>query len=530
VRWNDGKESVLADVAANQVVVIDYTQSTRRKDTTPVQEFLFREATNQVFSEPVFHKENEFNEYKEQVLLPHMFSRSGPFMSVADVNNDNQEDVFVGGAAGSAGQLFLQKNGKLVRKVVKDFEQDKSYEDIGALFFDANQDSHPDLYVVSGGSEFREGHELYQDRLYINDGSGNFARTALPKIGSSGSCVVANDINGDGKLDLFVGGMVTMGAYPKAPRSYLLINEGGKFSDKTNELAPTLAEVGMVKSAIWTDLTGDGVAELVVVGEWMAVKVFENEGGKLNDISDALGLAETHGWWNSVAAEDLNGDGRIDLVLGNQGDNYKFKPSEEKPLQVFAKDFDGNNTNDIFLAKMNKDTLVPVRGRECTSVQMPMISQKFPSFRAFAGADLNQILGPDMANAMHLKATIFSSIILINEGNGFKKMKLPVDAQFSAINSIIIEDFNEDGHKDILIAGNKFDSEVETTPADASQGLLLLGLGNFEFRSVRAMESGFFVPYNVKDTKRIKLGKEWATLVSSNNDLLRVFKQTKSKR
>jgi hypothetical protein len=226
-----------------------------------------------------------------------------------------------------------------------------------------------------------------------------------------------------------------------------------------------------------------------------------------------------------VAAEDLNGDGSIDLILGNQGENYKFKPNHEKPLQVFAKDFDGNGKNDIFLAKMNKETLVPVRGKECTSMQMPVISQKFASFQSFAEADLEDILGKDMENAMHLTAYNFSSVIMINDKGKFREKKLPIEAQFSAVNCFIIRDFNGDGVKDILIAGNKFDSEVETTPADASQGLLLEGVGNFEFRTIKATDSGFFVPYNVKDVRPIKLKEGWGILVSSNNDLLRIFKK-----
>ena len=528
VRWNDGKENLLTNIRANQLLAVDYSSAETPNTTIPVTEKPFDEATEQIFAEPFTHRENVFNEFKEQVLLPHMFSRSGPFMAVGDVNQDNAEDLFVGGAAGQAGRLYIQKNGKLIRKTVPDLEKDMWYEDMGSLFFDANQDGYPDLYVVSGGSEYPEGHARYQDRLYLNDGAGNFTRTALPKIGSSGSCVVAHDINGDGKLDLFVGGMVVAGSYPKAPRSYLLINDGGgKFVDRTREIAPNLAEVGMVNSAIWADITGDNIAELVVVGEWMPIKVFENKNGKLNDISANLGLADTQGWWNTVIAEDLNGDGKPDLLLGNQGENYKFRPTHEKPLQVFAKDFDRNGTNDIFLAKMNKDDLVPVRGKECTSMQMPVISEKFPSYQSFAEADLKDILGKDMDNALHLTAYNFSSIILINDNGKFTEKKLPVEAQFSAINSFIVEDFNGDGRKDILIAGNKFDSEVETTPADASQGLLLENLGNFEFKSTPAIESGFFVPYNVKDARLIKLRDGWGVLVSSNDDLLRIFTHSK---
>ncbi|MDQ2657306.1 MAG: VCBS repeat-containing protein, partial [Bacteroidota bacterium] len=498
VQWNDGRENVLKEIKSNQLLVVDYSNAQQNNRKAPKKTNQFNEVTKEIFVDPFTHKENVFNEFSEQVLLPHMFSRSGPFISVGDVNHDNEEDFFIGGATGQAGRLYIQKNGKLVRKFVPDFEKDMRYEDMGSLFFDANQDGHLDLYVVSGGSEYREGHELYQDRLYLNDGAGNFKKTALPEIRSSGSSVVAHDINGDGKLDIFVGGTVVMGDYPKAPRSYLLINEGGKFVDRTKEIGPGLANVGMVNSAIWADVTGDKAAELIVVGEWMPVKVFANKNGRLEDISVDLGLAETHGWWNKVIAEDLNGDGKLDLLIGNQGENYKFKPTHEKPLHVFAKDFDRNGTNDIFLAKMNKEDLVPVRGKECTSMQMPVISQKFPSFQSFAEADLKDILGKDMDNALHLFAYNFSSVILINDEGKFTEKKLPVEAQFSAINSLIVEDFNGDGRKDILVAGNKFDSEVETTPADGSQGLLLENLGDFEFKSIRGMDSGFSVPYNVK--------------------------------
>jgi hypothetical protein len=256
----------------------------------------------------------------------------------------------------------------------------------------------------------------------------------------------------------------------------------------------------------------------------MPVKIYEYKQNKLINVSDEYGIENTEGWWNKIIADDLDGDGDQDLILGNLGENYKFKASKEKPFQVFANDFDNNGTNDIFLARYIQDSLlVPIRGKECTSQQMPVIGQKFPTYLSFAQSDLPSILGKDIENAIHYKAHLFSSIILINEKGKLLMKKLPVEAQLSAITGIIVQDFDNDGKKDILLAGNKFDVEVETTPADASPGLLLKGLGDLAFKPLKSFESGFFVPYNVKDIQLIKVKDKWTILIGVNNDGLRVF-------
>ncbi|MEX2232575.1 MAG: VCBS repeat-containing protein [Cyclobacteriaceae bacterium] len=525
VKWNDGMANRLTNIDVNQLLIVKYNEAEKIKEA-PINEMkLFVEAAKELSGALFVHRENVVNEYKDQVLLPHMFSRSGPFVATGDVNNDGLEDFYVGGASGQAGNLFIQNGEGFIKKTVPAFEMDKAFEDMGAAFFDADQDGDSDLYVVSGGSEFPEGSEKYHDRLYTNDGKGNYMRSALIKTVSSGSCVVPLDADGDGDMDLFRGGQITANNYPKDPRSYLLINEKGIFTDKTAEIAPLLSRAGMVNTAVWVDLNGDKKPELVLSGEWMPVRIFGNETGKFEDVSSEFGLQDTEGWWNKIIADDLDMDGDQDLVLGNLGENYKFKASLEKPFQVYAKDFDGNGTNDIFLARYYQESrLVPIRGRECSAQQMPLIAQKFPTYLSFAQSDLPGILGKEMENALHYKASLFSSVMLINDHGKLRIQRLPTEAQFSTVNGIIVKDFDQDGVKDILLAGNKFDVEVETTPADASPGLFLKGMGDLKFKSVKSYESGFFVPYNVKDIQPIRIKDDWAILVGINNDALRIFK------
>lgn len=525
--WKEGSENVIRNVQANQLVEVNYAAASPRKWSAPEPERIFREEPQRIEGSFV-HKENEFNEYKEQTLLPHMLSKSGPFIATGDVNGDGNDDFFVGGAAGQSGALFIGKNGRWTRKTMTCFQADKAYEDMGVVFVDADNDNDLDLYAVSGGSEFTAGSPLYRDRLYLNDGKGNFAAALCMPTESSGSCIVPFDADGDGDVDLFRGGQVVSGAYPRAPESYLLVNDNGTFVDKTAEMAPALAKAGMVNTAVAADLDSDGNAELIVAGEWMPVKIFTRKNDLMEDVSADYGLEDTEGWWNKVVVDDLDGDGDPDLLLGNLGENYKFTASREKPFQVFAKDFDGNGTNDIFLAKFLKDSLlVPIRGRECTSQQMPVIARRFPTFTSFAESDLPSILGNGIEDAVHLKAHLFSSVIMVNQGGRFEIRRLPTEAQLSTVNGFIVQDFDGDGVKDILLAGNKFDTEVETTPADASPGLMLKGMGHLEFKPVKSLESGFFVPYNVKDLKAVKNGDGWVIFVAVNDERPRAFTNAK---
>jgi hypothetical protein len=341
---------------------------------------------------------------------------------------------------------------------------------------------------------------------------------------SSGSCVTVFDADGDGDLDVFRGGQVVAHKYPMSPRSYLLENRSGTFVDVTATVAPELQHTGMVTSACAVDLDGDDVDELVVVGEWMPIRVFSRK-SKWTDVSAKFGLTYTQGWWNKVVAADLDRDGDKDLIVGNLGENYKFQASEDRPFQVFARDFDGNGTNDVFLARYLRDTLmVPVRGRECSSEQVPVIAQKFPTFTSFAESDINQILGNGINEALNLKSYTFSSIVVNNMGGRLVPSKLPIEAQFSTMNGIVVTDVNQDGIQDILIAGNRFDVEVETTAADASPGCFLMGIGNMNYNSVPSHLSGLRIPYNIKDLSLCRSGKDQLLICTENNGPLHIYR------
>ncbi|MDN5204279.1 VCBS repeat-containing protein [Fulvivirgaceae bacterium BMA10] len=530
IEWKDGKTSLLENVPVNQNIKVDYkdagiasNSNLNLRDKVP----FFAEAASKYFSTPFRHLENKYDDYERQVLLPHKKSQVGPFIATGDVDGNGLEDFYIGGAAGQSGQLYLQhENGSFDVTNSKVFETDKNHEDIGLTFFDADQDNDLDLYVVSGGYEFDENDPLLSDRLYINNGKGNFSRSdKLPDLLSNGSCVETSDIDKDGDLDVFVGGHVIPGKYPFAAKSRLLLNENGRFIDVTESIAPGLSNIGMVTSASWTDIDADGDPDLIVVGEWMPISVFENEMGRFKNVTEKYGLQNTTGWWNKIISTDYDQDGDIDFIAGNLGLNYKFHASEKEPFHIYAADFDQNGTVDPFLVKYYGSQQVPIRGRECSSEQISAIGDRFPTYKEFALADITNILGPDIETALHYEAHMFESIILDNQNGEFASKPLPTKAQFSTINGIVCNDFDEDGYNDLLIAGNNLDVEVETTRADASIGYFLKGNQDQGFIAVEYEKSGVYLPYNVKDLQMIRIGREQITgiLVSSGNDNLRLL-------
>ena len=530
ITWPDGLQQRLSDVSTNQVVLVDYKDA-RIPDTT------FSKSLEPYFNEieediglSYVHVENEYDDFKKEPLLPHKMSQFGPWVAVGDVNNDGLEDFYIGAAAGFKGQLFTQQEGGAFTVLSGPWEMDKESEDLGALFFDANSDGNLDLYVVSGGNEFERESPFLQDRLYLNT-NGTFHKIgdALPTMRSSGSCVTPLDYDGDGDKDLFVGGRLDPAHYPLPGRSYLLenISENGKiqFVDVTKQKGPALEEPGMVTSAVATDFDSDGDEDLVVVGEWMPISFFENRAGEFVNVSEKYGLSNTTGWWFSIIADDFDADGDEDLVVGNLGLNYKYQASEEETFDIYAYDYDDNDKLDIVLSYFNEGTQYPVRGRECSSQQIPALANKFKSYTSFAKATLSDVYTPGaLEAAVHYQASIFSSVYMENLGN--RKMKinsLPDEAQLSNINDMVSGDFNQDGLLDFLAVGNLYVSEVETPRNDASYGLLLAGNGKGDFVAVDYEKSGIYIPNDARAALSLKRGNQNLVLIANNNGPLQIF-------
>ncbi len=532
VKWLDGKEQILKNVAANQLLVVDKKDAKAGSQIhKPKVEGLFVEANLQKMGVDFKHTENIYDDFKTEILLPHKQSMLGPFVGVSDVNEDGLEDFYVGGAVGQSGVLYLQTaEGNFQAAEQQPWAASATSEDMYPLFFDADNNGSEDLYIVSGGGgEFLGNESLLQDRLYVNFGEKGFAQVkGLPDMQSSGMKAQAADFDGDGDMDIFVGGRTSPGKYPFPSRSYLLRNDNKKFNDVTAELAPELQEAGMITDFKWTDFNKDGQVDLIVVGEWMPVSFYQNVDGKFKNVTTEYGFADYTGWWYSIEVADIDGDGDEDLIAGNVGLNNKFNPSPKKPLHVYANDFDGTGSFDIVLSKEYKGQLVPVRGRECSSQQMPFVAEKFPTYNDFAHANLEEIYGEQKLDAsLHLQVNDFHSMIFINEGNQkYTAKPLPNEAQIAPINGIVVADVNKDGNQDLIVAGNMYQAEVETPRYDAGNGLVLLGDGKGNFNPLNVLESGFFAPKDVKDVALIRLGtkKEMGILVTNNNGELQLFR------
>ncbi|WP_242205762.1 VCBS repeat-containing protein [Aestuariivivens insulae] len=530
--WGDGKTQTLNNVATNQLLSIDYAESIEKQNSES------NIATNHTLFEEkqtdLVHVDLDFNDFDKQVLLPHKLSQTGPCVAVKDLNQDGLDDVFIGGGHNQEAQLLMgNKDGGFTSVTVEDFVKDKSFEDISASFFDADNDGDADLYVVSGSYEFDEDSPLLQDRLYINNGRNDFKRSTskLPEIKTSGSIVVTSDYDQDGDIDVFVGGRVIPGKYPYAPESYLLINENGTFVNKTKEQAPELEHIGMVTSAQWSDIDNDDDLDLIVTGEWMGIEVFVNNKGELSKDDTYKNLSDTKGWWNTILVQDIDNDGDQDIVAGNLGLNYKFHASKEKPFHVYTKDYDGNGTEDIMLAKYYNDKQVPVRGKGCTAQQMPYLKERITSYNEFANRDIAGIIGDNFSESLHYEVVEFQSGIFLNQGDkGFVFSAFPIEAQIAPINSIIFDDFDGDAIKDLLMAGNNYQSEVETTRADAGTGAFLKGLSGGAFKYINNRETGFYADGDVRAINKLNTTNGGEVLVVNNNDFHQIFKISKDRK
>ncbi len=532
VIWPDWRRQVLNDLVADRMVTVKQVSGVRCRVPACTPGNLAPGTRHLPFQPtrvpPYAQALPSGPDYEVQPLLPYELSRQGPALAVGDVNGDGLDDVFIGGSAGVPGKLFLQRrDGSFVESARgQPWAADKDYEDWGAVFFDANGDGRPDLYVASCGYQHTPVSPKLQDRLYINQGGGRFVRDtlALPAMLTCTASVAAGDFNGDGKPDLFVGGRLTPRNYPYPARSYILRNDGGHFTDVTSEVAPELAQPhGMITAAVWVDFDGDGRLDLVTAGEWMPLEFWHNDGTKLVKVS--VGLPPTRGWWWSLAVADFNHDGHPDLVAGNMGLNFMYTTSPESPFGVYATDFTGNHATDIVLTQEIGGTEYPYFGRVRLGPVIYPVALAVPSYSAFANASMTQLFGATkLGRALHYQTDTFASLYLQNNGNGtFTAVPLPNLAQISPIRGIIAHDVDGDGNLDLIVAGNLLDTEPNTTPADAGNGLWLKGDGRGHFTPVPPIESGFLAPRDVSGLVLVKTAAGSAVLIANTGDSLQGF-------
>lgn len=531
VDWPDGTRSELSHVAANQRLTISQTSSApaapvRARTVAP----LFTEVAN-AGSLPFVHKENDFVDFDRERLIPKLLSTEGPMMAVGDVNGDRLDDVYIGGAKEQPGALLIQQaNGTFTKSNSEVFELDAISEDIGATFFDADGDGDRDLYVVSGGNEFADISPGLADRLYLNDGHGRFSKSVgqLPDETFSGSRVVATDYDGDGDMDLFVGGRLVPWRYGESPTSLLLQNNGhGKFTDVATQLAPDLAHVGMVTDAVWQDLNGDRRPDLIVVGEWMPITIFYNAGGGRLTRAQVPGLEKSHGWWNKIAVGDFDADGRVDFAVGNLGLNTRLRASLTEPVTMLVKDFDGNGYLKQIVACYWQGKQYPLVLRDDLIRALPPLKTRFLNYQDYGRATMDDIFPQkDRSGAIELKAFTFASAIVHNDGRGaFTLVPLPDEAQLAPIYGILPSDVDGDGRLDLLLAGNFDGFKPEIGRASDGRGLVLLGDGNGKFRAATSA-SGFVVPGQARDIQRVRTRGEELVAVARNNDRPLVFRPT----
>jgi hypothetical protein len=519
VVWPGRGSQKFTQVAPNEVLTANVNEAT--SGVYPVQvatPTYFDSSRSLVYR----HEENPFNDFHVQPLLTNFLSREGPCMAKADVNGDGREDVFIGGAKGQPGSLFIQESdGRFVARSQRAFIADSSSEDVSAVFFDADGDGDLDLYVASGGYAYNDTSTLLRDRLYMNDGRGNFSKNerALPDVRISSSCVKAADIDQDGDLDLFVGGRLIPGKYPLPADSKILINNGkGTFSDETDRLAPALNHLGMVTDAVWVDVNKDKFPDLVVVGEWMPIHVYINEQGVLKDQSGQYIKFPSSGWWNTIMADDFDGDGDEDLILGNVGLNAQFGATTQKPLSLYYGDFDGNGSVDPIFCYFIGDTSYPAASKDDMIQGLPSLARQFPEYHRYARATIDDILTPDqLKTATQLHADLLSTVYLENNSSGFALKDLPREAQYAPVYAAVSLDVNHDGHKDFILAGNNSWTRISFGHLTASHGMLFLGDGKGNFTYVPQRMSGLRIRGDVRSMSVIPVGKTQEVIFGIND-------------
>jgi enediyne biosynthesis protein E4 len=530
VIWPDGRETVLANVAVNTALTLRQSEGSEVTKSAAITAGRLTNITgNGVLT--FKHEENTFIDFDRDRLTYHMLSTLGPKMAMGDVNGDGLEDVYIGGAKDRPGKIFLQQSsGNFSSQNQIPFEADAGSEDVDAAFFDIDQDGDLDLYVASGGNEFTMGAPQLIDRVYLNDGKGMFSRSQQPALAShsdvSGT-VAVSDVNGDGYPDVFVGNRVKTFFYGLPADGVLYLNDGkGVLKDATSTHAPELLKLGMMADALFMDYDGDGDDDLFIVGEWMTIEVFQNNTGLFKRVTNEAGLSEYAGWWNVIRSADLDNDGDFDLIIGNHGENSRFKASPENPLYLYVSDFDNNGSIEHIFARSIKGKVYPYTLKHELIAQLAGLKKKYLKYESYNTQTVQQIFSPEELNkATAWKATHMQTSVLINEGNGrFTLKSLPVEAQFAPVYAILPEDLDRDGIPDLLLGGNLYEVKPEAGRYDASYGVWLKGKGNGEFINVPQRESGFVVNGAIRDIQSIiSPASHKRIIVAVNNQPVNVF-------
>jgi len=529
ITWQRGKTQLIKNIKADRHISLNESDAVAVYEKPKQVKPLFT-----AIPSPIAYRETAkaTNDFKRQPLMVNPVSFSGSCLVNGDVNGDGLEDIYVGGSDGRSGTLYIQqKNGTFILKSNPAFEADKASTDAAAVFFDANEDGKPDLYVGSGGYEnFLPDDPTLQDRLYLNDGKGNFtkAKSALPPMFSSKSCVKVADINGDGFPDLFVGGRVVPGRYPEAPQSYILMNDGkGNFIDETLKRNAAIKNMGMVTDAAWVDMNGDKKPDLVVVGEWMPITVFENGNGKMIEATAKYFDKKYMGWWNCLQVSDINHDGHPDLIAGNLGLNTQCRASDREPAEMYYKDFDDNGSVDPILCFYIQHKSYPYVTRDELLDQISMMRTRFPDYKSYAEATIGQIFTPEeMKGVKQLSANCLSSVCMISDARGrLHDVTLPEQAQYAPVYSITSFDYDHDGNDDLLLCGNIHYARLRMGKYDANYGLLLKGDGTGNYKYVPQQQSGFNLWGDVRDVVKIND----ILLFSLDKNRLKAYKQEQTK-